>query len=62
MIDILTNSLFDSRVHKTYGGKIVEERYSPPGLAAQLASKDLRPRIGRSRTYRCADAGCEPRP
>ena len=28
--DVLTNSLFDSRVHKTYGGKIVEERYSPP--------------------------------
>jgi 3-hydroxyisobutyrate dehydrogenase-like beta-hydroxyacid dehydrogenase len=40
--DVLTNSLFDSRVHKTYGGKIVEERYSPPGLAAQLAIKDLR--------------------
>jgi 3-hydroxyisobutyrate dehydrogenase-like beta-hydroxyacid dehydrogenase len=40
--DVLTNSLFDSRVHKTYGGKIVEERYSPPGMAAQLAIKDLR--------------------
>jgi 3-hydroxyisobutyrate dehydrogenase-like beta-hydroxyacid dehydrogenase len=40
--DVLTNSLFDSRVHKTYGGKIVEERYSPPALAAQLAIKDLR--------------------
>jgi 3-hydroxyisobutyrate dehydrogenase-like beta-hydroxyacid dehydrogenase len=40
--NVLTNSLFDSRVHKTYGGKIVEERYSPPGLAAQLAIKDLR--------------------
>jgi 3-hydroxyisobutyrate dehydrogenase-like beta-hydroxyacid dehydrogenase len=40
--DVLTNSLFDSRVHKTYGGKIVEERYSPPGMAAHLAIKDLR--------------------
>ncbi len=40
--DVLTSSLFDSRVHKTYGGKIVDERYSPPGLAAQLAIKDLR--------------------
>ena len=40
--DVLTNSLFDSRVHKTYGGKIVEERYSPPGMAAPLAIKDLR--------------------
>lgn len=40
--DVLTDSLFDSQVHKTYGGKIVEERYNPPGLAAQLAIKDLR--------------------
>jgi 3-hydroxyisobutyrate dehydrogenase-like beta-hydroxyacid dehydrogenase len=40
--DVLTNSLFDSRVHKTYGGKIVEERYSPAGMAARLAIKDLR--------------------
>src|ERR1700758_245328 len=40
--DVLTNSLFDSRVHKTYGGKIVDEHYSPPGLAVPLATKDLR--------------------
>jgi 3-hydroxyisobutyrate dehydrogenase-like beta-hydroxyacid dehydrogenase len=40
--DVLTNSLFDSRVHKTYGGKIVEGRYSPPGMAVPLALKDLR--------------------
>ncbi len=40
--DVLTNSLFDSRVHKTYGGKIVEGRYSPPGMAVPLATKDLR--------------------
>jgi 3-hydroxyisobutyrate dehydrogenase-like beta-hydroxyacid dehydrogenase len=40
--DVLTNSLFDGKVHKTYGGKIVEERYSPPGMTAPLAAKDLR--------------------
>jgi 3-hydroxyisobutyrate dehydrogenase-like beta-hydroxyacid dehydrogenase len=40
--DILTNSLFDSKVHRTYGGKIVEQRYSPAGMAAPLALKDLR--------------------
>ena len=40
--DVLTNSLFDGKVHKTYGGKIVEERYSPPGMTAPLAVKDLR--------------------
>jgi 3-hydroxyisobutyrate dehydrogenase-like beta-hydroxyacid dehydrogenase len=27
---------------RTYGAKIVEVRYSPPGLAAPLAIKDLR--------------------
>ena len=40
--DVLTNSLFDSKVHRTYGGKIVDERYRPAGLAASLAVKDLR--------------------
>ncbi len=40
--DVLTNSLFDSGVHKTYGAKIVDGRYSPPGLAVPLAIKDLR--------------------
>jgi 3-hydroxyisobutyrate dehydrogenase-like beta-hydroxyacid dehydrogenase len=40
--DVLTGSLFDSRVHKAYGGKIVEERFSPPGMAVPLAIKDLR--------------------
>jgi hypothetical protein len=39
---VLTNSLFDSRVHKNYGVKIVEARYSPPGMALPLALKDLR--------------------
>jgi 3-hydroxyisobutyrate dehydrogenase-like beta-hydroxyacid dehydrogenase len=39
--DVLTNSMFDSRVHKTYGGKIVEGRFSA-GFAVQLATKDLR--------------------
>jgi 3-hydroxyisobutyrate dehydrogenase-like beta-hydroxyacid dehydrogenase len=40
--DVLTGSLFDGRVHKTYGGKIVESRYSPPGMTTPLAVKDLR--------------------
>jgi 3-hydroxyisobutyrate dehydrogenase-like beta-hydroxyacid dehydrogenase len=40
--DVLANSLFDSQVHKSYGAKMVDERYSPPGLAAPLAVKDLR--------------------
>jgi len=40
--DVLTNSLFDGKVNKTYGGKIVEEHYSPPGMTVPLATKDLR--------------------
>jgi 3-hydroxyisobutyrate dehydrogenase-like beta-hydroxyacid dehydrogenase len=40
--DVFTGSLFDGRVHKTYGGKIVDERYDPPGMTAPLAVKDLR--------------------
>jgi 3-hydroxyisobutyrate dehydrogenase-like beta-hydroxyacid dehydrogenase len=40
--DVLTNSLFDSRVHKSYGGRIVEGRFSPAGMAVPLATKDLR--------------------
>ena len=39
--EVLTNSLFDSRVHKNYGAKIVEARYDPPGMAVPLAIKDL---------------------
>ncbi|NEI72436.1 NAD-binding protein [Rhizobium lusitanum] len=40
--EVLTNSLFDSKVHRTYGGKIVDERYSPAGMAVPLAVKDVR--------------------
>ena len=50
--DVLTNSLFDSRVHKTYGGKIVDEQYSPAGLAVPLAIKDLR--LARAEAERAA--------
>jgi 3-hydroxyisobutyrate dehydrogenase-like beta-hydroxyacid dehydrogenase len=40
--DVLTNSMFDSRVHKTYGGKIVEGRFGQPNFPAPLAMKDVR--------------------
>jgi len=40
--EVLTGSLFDGKVNKTYGGKIVDSRYSPPGMTAPLAVKDLR--------------------
>src|SRR5260370_14280365 len=34
--DVLTNSLFDSRVHKTYGGQNFDYAYNPPGLGLPL--------------------------
>ena len=40
--DVLTGSLFDGKVHKTYGAKIVNNHYSPPGMTTPLAIKDLR--------------------
>jgi 3-hydroxyisobutyrate dehydrogenase-like beta-hydroxyacid dehydrogenase len=40
--EVLTGSLFDGKVHKTYGGKIVTSHYSPPGMTTPLAVKDLR--------------------
>jgi len=39
--EVLTGSLFDGEVHKTYGGKIVDNRYGPPGMTVPLAVKDL---------------------
>ncbi|MDB5410933.1 MAG: 6-phosphogluconate dehydrogenase, NAD-binding [Rhodospirillales bacterium] len=48
--DVLTGSLFDGRVHKAYGGKIVEERYDPPGMTAPLAVKDLRLALAEAKT------------
>jgi 3-hydroxyisobutyrate dehydrogenase-like beta-hydroxyacid dehydrogenase len=72
--DVLTNSPFDSRVHKSCGQKIVDGRYVPPGLTAPLAIKDLRSagedrlprrRIARRRGGRPAelrrDASCDGR-
>ena len=39
--EVLTNSLFDSRMHKNYGAKMIEPRDSPTGTAVPLAIKDL---------------------
>jgi 3-hydroxyisobutyrate dehydrogenase-like beta-hydroxyacid dehydrogenase len=39
--NVLTGSLLDGKVHKTYGGKIVNNGYSPPGMTVPLAIKDL---------------------
>lgn len=40
-IDIMTSTMFGSRVHSIYGGKMVQQRYTP-GFGFPLALKDVR--------------------
>jgi 3-hydroxyisobutyrate dehydrogenase-like beta-hydroxyacid dehydrogenase len=40
-LDIMTSTMFGSRVHKIYGAKMVENHYTP-GFAFPLALKDVR--------------------
>jgi 3-hydroxyisobutyrate dehydrogenase-like beta-hydroxyacid dehydrogenase len=41
-LDVLTSTLFDSPVYKTYGQLIVSGRFEPAGFAALLGHKDIR--------------------
>jgi 3-hydroxyisobutyrate dehydrogenase-like beta-hydroxyacid dehydrogenase len=41
-LDVVTGTLFDAPVYKTYGGLIAEERYHPAGFMAELGYKDIR--------------------
>ena len=41
-IDLLTSTLFDAPVYKTYGRLIEERRFEPAGFAAPLGQKDIR--------------------
>lgn len=41
-LELLTSTLFDAPVYKTYGRLIVEERFEPAGFAAPLGQKDIR--------------------
>jgi 3-hydroxyisobutyrate dehydrogenase-like beta-hydroxyacid dehydrogenase len=49
---VLTESIFDGKVHKAYGGKIVKEHYSPPGMTVPLAVKDVRLALNHAETLR----------
>jgi 3-hydroxyisobutyrate dehydrogenase-like beta-hydroxyacid dehydrogenase len=42
LLAILTSTMFDSRVHKIYGGKIAEQQYGLGGFVFPLALKDVR--------------------
>jgi 3-hydroxyisobutyrate dehydrogenase-like beta-hydroxyacid dehydrogenase len=41
-LDILTSTLFDASVYKTYGGLIADGKFEPAGFAAPLGQKDIR--------------------
>jgi 3-hydroxyisobutyrate dehydrogenase-like beta-hydroxyacid dehydrogenase len=41
-LEILTSTLFDAPVYKTYGKLIVEGKFEPAGFAAPLGYKDIR--------------------
>ena len=42
LLDILTETMFGSRVHKIYGAKIAAQLYTPGGFVFPLALKDVR--------------------
>jgi 3-hydroxyisobutyrate dehydrogenase-like beta-hydroxyacid dehydrogenase len=42
LLEVLTGTLFDSPVYRTYGAILAEERFKPAGFAAPLALKDMR--------------------
>jgi 3-hydroxyisobutyrate dehydrogenase-like beta-hydroxyacid dehydrogenase len=41
-LDILTSTLFNAPVYKTYGGLIADGKFEPAGFAASLGHKDIR--------------------
>jgi 3-hydroxyisobutyrate dehydrogenase-like beta-hydroxyacid dehydrogenase len=41
-LDLLTSTLFNAPVYKTYGTLIVERKFEPAGFAAPLGQKDIR--------------------
>jgi 3-hydroxyisobutyrate dehydrogenase-like beta-hydroxyacid dehydrogenase len=41
-VDLLTSTLFNAPVYKTYGALIVEKKFEPAGFAASLGQKDIR--------------------
>jgi len=41
-LDVITGSLFNAPVFKTYGGLIAQEKYEPAGFKAALGLKDAR--------------------
>jgi 3-hydroxyisobutyrate dehydrogenase-like beta-hydroxyacid dehydrogenase len=42
LLEVLTGSLFDSPIYRTYGPILAEDRFKPAGFAAPLGLKDMR--------------------
>ena len=42
LFEVITGTLFDAPVYRTYGAMLVEERFHPAGFAAPLGLKDMR--------------------
>jgi 3-hydroxyisobutyrate dehydrogenase-like beta-hydroxyacid dehydrogenase len=42
LLEVLTGTLFDSPVYRTYGEILIEGRFKPAGFAAPLGLKDMR--------------------
>ncbi len=42
LLEVLTGTLFDSPIYRTYGPILVEERFKPAGFAVPLGLKDMR--------------------
>jgi len=42
LLEVMTNTLFDSRAYRNYGPVIAEQRYRPAGFPAVLGLKDMR--------------------
>jgi len=42
LLEVLTGTLFDSPIYRTYGAILAAERFNPAGFAAPLGLKDMR--------------------
>jgi len=51
-LDLLTSTLFNAPVYKTYGGLIVDGKFEPAGFAALLGQKDIHLALAAANTLR----------
>jgi 3-hydroxyisobutyrate dehydrogenase-like beta-hydroxyacid dehydrogenase len=51
-LDLLTSTLFNAPVYKTYGSLIVDGKFEPPGFAALLGQKDIHLALAAADTLR----------